>query len=190
MVKASVNGMAKTRQWQTDRLLIRRFKQDDLEGLYELQGDPQATEFIGGVWTLERTREILPAIVASYEKSDLSWLAVTDRCDGTFLGVCWIAPLSQKMCDALGSGPHVELGYRYVRRHWGNGYASEAGHAMLRRGFVEVGLTQIVAITYPENTASSGVLAKLGMTYTSTFSADGRAIDLYALNRDDYLKRA
>lgn len=190
MVKASANGVAANRQWQTERLLIRRFRQDDLEGLYELQRDPLATEFIGGVWTLEKTREMLPAIIASYEKSDLSWLAVTARRDGTFLGVCWIGPLSQKMCDAMGSGPHVELGYRYVRRHWGHGYATEAGHAMLRRGFVEVGLTQIVAVTYPENIASSRVLTKLGMTYASTFSADDRAIDLYELNRDDYLRRA
>ncbi len=80
----------------------------------------------------------------------------------------------------------MELGYRYVRRHWGNGYATEAGRAMLRRGFEELGLPQIVAIVRPENTASDRVLNKLCMQYCKSATRDdGVTVKYYTPGRDE-----
>ena len=169
------------REWRTARLLIRRLREDDLPGLYELHGDAEAMKFLGGIWTLDRTREVLHAIIANYETRGLEWRAVTDRRNRAFLGVCWLGQLSSKACQALGSGPHVELGYRYLRGHWGQGYATEAGAAMLHRGFAELELDEIVAIVDPHNVASDRVINKLGMTYRRTFLLCGRPIKFYTL---------
>jgi RimJ/RimL family protein N-acetyltransferase len=168
--------------WETDRLILRRFREDDLEGLFELHGDPAAMHFLGVPWTKEKTRETLAKIIANYEKTDLDWHAVERKSDSAMIGVCWLGRLGARWDNALGPG-HIELGYRYAKRFWGNGYASEAGAAMLRRGFDELKLPQIVAICDVLNTASDRVIQKLGMQYQKTFEQEGLTIKFYTLDR-------
>jgi ribosomal-protein-alanine N-acetyltransferase len=179
--------MPASHEWHTPRLIIREFREQDAAGLTELHADPEATRFIGGVWPPGRAKEILPLIISKYPTSEYEWFAVARREDDAFLGVCWLGPLSPRWCEALGVGPQIELGYRYVRRYWGNGYATEAGRAMLGRGFEELDLPQIVAIVRPENVASDRVLIKLGMHYRKTAARDDRVtVKYYALSRDEY----
>jgi [ribosomal protein S5]-alanine N-acetyltransferase len=182
--------MATRFEWQTPRLLIRRFREDDLEGFYELQGDPEATQFIGGPWTREKTRQTLDLIIANYAHKDLEWHAVVDRRDGTFLGICWLGPLGERWCKALGSGPHIEVGYRFVRRHWNKGYATEAGRAILAWGFQDLGLQEIVSIVDVKNVASDRVLQKLGLQFQRTFVHDGLTIKFYRLTKEQYRTRS
>ncbi len=179
--------MPANHEWHTPRLLIREFREEDAAGLTELHSDPEATRFIGGVWPADRSKEILPLIVSKYQTNEYEWFAVARREDDVFLGVCWLGQLSPRWCEALEIGPQIELGYRYVRRHWGNGYATEAGRAMLRRGFEELELPEIVAIVRPDNVASDRVLNKLGMHYRkSATRADGVTVKYYTLGRDEY----
>jgi [ribosomal protein S5]-alanine N-acetyltransferase len=173
--------------WITPRLSIRRFRETDWRDLHELQGDPQATEFIGGAWSQEKTRQVTNAIVASYESKDLEWFAVADRATDIVFGVCWLGTLNAKWCDALGIPlQEIQLGYRYARRHWGHGYATEAGRAMLARGFDQLKLPRIVAIVDVRNCSSERVLQKLGMKYTRDAALDGVAIRQYSIEAKDF----
>lgn len=174
--------------WLTPRLRIRQFRADDWRDLYELHGDPQAMQFLGGVWSEQKTREVLSKIIAAYEQTELEWLAVADRNTDAVLGVCWLNPLQSKWCDALGIGPSIQLGYRYARKHWGQGYATEAARAMLQRGFNELNLSRIVAIVDVNNTASERVLQKLRMTCTGSAECDGIRIRGYALEQNAWLQ--
>jgi RimJ/RimL family protein N-acetyltransferase len=175
-------------QWHTPRLIIRELREQDAAGLTELHADPEATHFIGGVWQPGRAKEILPLIIRNYQTNKYEWFAVARKEDDAFLGVCWLGPLGAKWCEALQIETPIELGYRYVRRHWGNGYATEAGQAMLRRGFEELELAEIVAIVRPDNVASDRVLNKLGMRYrkSATRDSDGVTVKYYTLSRDEY----
>ena len=101
--------------WQTPRLSIREFRTDDWQDLHALQGDPEATKFVGGPWSPEKTREVTDRIVEAYPDKPLEWFAVADRSTDRVLGVCWLGQLSPKYCEALGWGPEIELGYRYAR---------------------------------------------------------------------------
>lgn len=65
-------------------------------------------------------------------------------------------------------GPEVELAYHFGRAWWGRGYATEAAIASLEYGFRECGLTEIIAICYPEHAASRRVMEKAGMRYAGT----------------------
>jgi RimJ/RimL family protein N-acetyltransferase len=116
----------------------------------------------------------------------LKWLAVTDRKTGKVLGTCWLGKLNAKWCKALGIGEPIELGYRYAKRHWGKGYAKEAARAMLRRGFEELNLLEIVAIVDIRNGASERVLQKLGMKYRSGAECEGITIRFYSITRDEF----
>ena len=167
--------------WETERLILRRFREDDLEGLFELHGDPEAMYFLGAPWTREKTGDTLARIIANYAKSDLDWHAVERKSDGAMIGVCWLGRLGVRWESALGPGL-IELGYRYARRFWGNGYATEAGAAMLRRGFEELKLPRIMAIVDERNIASDRVVQKLRMTYQRTFEQQGMRIKYYTID--------
>lgn len=60
--------------------------------------------------------------------------------------------------------PAVEVGWRLARGHWGRGYATEAARASLRFGFDELGLDEIVSMTYRGNLRSIAVMERIGMT--------------------------
>ena len=172
--------------WKTPRLLIRRFRVEDWRDLYDLQGDPEATRFIGGVWTEERTHETVKLIVANYELRELEWFAAADAGTGQVLGACWLGPMNGKWCEALGLvGPQVEVGYRFARRHWGRGYATEAATAMLRRGFEELRLPRIVSIVDVRNAASERVLQKIGMRCQRSAERDSVTVNYYSLDRHE-----
>jgi RimJ/RimL family protein N-acetyltransferase len=173
--------------WQTPRLTIRQLRPDDWKDLHALQGDPEATKFIGGPWSPDKTREVANRIVAAYPDKPLEWFAVADRSTDRVLGVCWLGQLNPKWCDALGWGPEIELGYRFARPFWSRGYATEAGDAMLRRGFSELGLKTIVAIVDALNPASERVMQKLGMTRAADGERDGITLRGYRIDRDAFL---
>ena len=59
----------------------------------------------------------------------------------------------------------VEAGWRIMKEHWGNGYATEAAREALRYGFEELGLDEIVAFTTVTNTPSRRVMERIGMTH-------------------------
>jgi ribosomal-protein-alanine N-acetyltransferase len=178
------------RPLRTQRLTIRPFRRKDLSGLYELQSDPEATRFVGGVWTLESTRTVLHTIIANYARKHLEWYAVAERRTGAFVGVCFLTALSPRWCEEIDAKAHVELGYRFVRRHWGQGYATEAAEAMLEWGFRRLELDEIVSIVRPENVASVRVLERLGMQLHQTFYHHAEPIRLHAITRAEFYARS
>ena len=60
--------------------------------------------------------------------------------------------------------PAVEVGWRLAREHWGHGYASEGARAALNFGFHELGLAEIVSMTYRGNLRSIAVMERIGMS--------------------------
>jgi RimJ/RimL family protein N-acetyltransferase len=173
--------------WQTPRLNIRHLRIDDWADLHALQGDPEATRFIGGPWSAQKTREVIGRIIEAYPTNPLEWFAVADRSTDRVMGVYWLGPLSREWCEPLGWGQEIQLGYRYARSAWNRGFATEAGHAMLRRGFVELGLETIVAIVDVLNPASERVMQKLGMTLVAHGTRDDITLRGYRINRDAFL---
>lgn len=62
----------------------------------------------------------------------------------------------------------AEAGWRLVRRHWSQGYATEGASALLAHGFTTVGLDTVWAETMAVNLPSRRVMAKLGMRHVRT----------------------
>ena len=67
----------------------------------------------------------------------------------------------------------VDVGFRFMRVHWGKGYATEAARASLQYGFNEYSLDRIVGRAMKENAASLRVLEKLGMRFQKEFEDEG-----------------
>jgi ribosomal-protein-alanine N-acetyltransferase len=76
-------------------------------------------------------------------------------------------------------GPDVELVYEIERDHWGRGIATEVAGACLDVAFEQLGLARVVALSYPENTASVRVMQKIGMRDDGQFDAYGHRMMRY-----------
>ena len=95
--------------------------------------------------------------------------------DGEFLGYTGIMRLPPE--HPLGA--QMEIGWRLVRRAWGNGYATEAAQASLEDAFGRIGLNEVLAFTAPDNLRSQAVMARLRLqrdpSRDFTAETEGRA---------------
>ena len=156
---------------ETDRLLLRRFTDADVDDLVELDADPEVTRFItNGEPTARQTvaDEILPAYLAYYRRyPGYGFWAVIEKATGNFLGWFHLRPDPDRPVS-----DEPELGYRLRRDSWGKGYATEASRALIDRAFAELGATRVYAETMTVNAASRRVMEKAGLRLVRTFHAD------------------
>jgi RimJ/RimL family protein N-acetyltransferase len=152
---------------ETERLVLRRFTEDDVDNLVELDGDPDVMRFINGGRPTPRDEienAVLPAFLDYYERFAGSgfWGAV-EKSTGRFVGWFHFRP-------AEGAQPgEVELGYRLRRSAWGKGYATEGSRALIDKGFAELGVQRVFATTMVVNVASRRVMEKARLQFVRTF---------------------
>jgi RimJ/RimL family protein N-acetyltransferase len=82
----------------------------------------------------------------------------------------------------------LEIGYRYLRKAWGQGVGMEAARVVLDHGFRSLRLDPIVAVAHPENWASRRVLEKIGLRSEGLARHYGQSLAFYRLNRAEYLE--
>jgi RimJ/RimL family protein N-acetyltransferase len=165
----------------TARLRLRSRTLDDLDDNLAMDLDPEVHRhiFLHSPPDPEAHRAGLRERIASGWPQQGGLWVVEWRAQPGFLGWCGLFPL-----EASGL---IEIDYRYVRRAWGQGVATEAGRAVLDHGFRALGLDPIVAVTRRENLASRHVLEKLGLAYRGLRFHYGLDLAFYELSRGEYL---
>lgn len=152
---------------ETERLVLRRFTEDDADNLFDLDGDPEVMRFITGGEPTPRDEiedDVLPEFLLYYEHfSGFGFWAAIERYTGEFLGWFHFRP------PEGGSPDEAELGYRLRKSAWGKGYATEGSRALIRKGFAELGVRRVFAETMAVNLASRRVMEKSGLSYVRTF---------------------
>jgi RimJ/RimL family protein N-acetyltransferase len=152
---------------QTERLVLRRFTEHDVDLLVELDSDPEVMHFITGGRPTTRQEvelEILPAYLGYYERyAGYGFFAVSERSTGDFVGWFHFRPENEDDPD------QIELGYRLRRSAWGKGYATEGSRALIEKGFRELGVERVYATTMVVNVGSRRVLEKAALRYVRTF---------------------
>ncbi|GAA4385254.1 GNAT family N-acetyltransferase [Hymenobacter koreensis] len=165
---------------QTDRLALRPITLDDLDTVFRLDSDPDVMRYIIPPRTYEGAREYVEEILTNYERfPGLGRWAIIEKSTGAFVGV--------QVLKHLETSGHIEVGYRYFPAYWGRGFATEMTRAVLRYGFGELGLQQIVGVTSPENLASQHVLGKCGLRFQHMAEFYGGPVRFYTLNAADFL---
>lgn len=154
---------------ETERLVLRRFTEADVDRLFDLDRDPEVMRFLTGGRPTPRDQiehEILPALLRSSARfAGYGRWAAIEKATGDFVG--WFG-----LCPTNGAAPdEPELGYRLRRSAWGNGYATEGSSALIRKAFAELGARRVVATTMTVNTDSRWVMEKAGLTLVRTYHA-------------------
>jgi RimJ/RimL family protein N-acetyltransferase len=145
----------------TERLLLRRWREEDREPFAALNTDPEVMAHFPAHLTRDESDRTVDRIEAEFERRGFGLWAVEvvggdTACIG-FIGL-WVPPFEAHFT------PAVEVGWRLARRHWGLGYAPEGAAAALDHGFAVLGLDEIVSMTTVGNAKSRRVMEKLGMT--------------------------
>jgi RimJ/RimL family protein N-acetyltransferase len=142
---------------QTERLKLRPYADSDVAELVPLIGTREVaatTLRIPHPYAESDARAFFRMIEENPERI---WLAITLRSDGRQIGGIGLTVAEQHQ--------HAELGYWLGAPYWGQGYATEAAHEMLRYGFKDLGLHRIFASHFKANLASGRILKKLGMRH-------------------------
>jgi RimJ/RimL family protein N-acetyltransferase len=152
---------------ETERLVLRRFTDDDVENLVELDSDPDVMRFINGGRATARDEienDVLPAFLDYYERYEgYGFWAATEKSTEQFVGWFHFRPVKGAPSD------EVELGYRLRRSAWGKGYATEGSRALIEKGFADLGVRRVFASTMVVNVASRRVMEKAGLKFVRTF---------------------
>lgn len=147
---------------ETARLLLRRWRVDDLDALVQVFAKPEVWWFpFKRGWTARETEGFLHRKLDEWATRGWSHWAVIHKPDVALIGFIGLSPpvfLPEVM-------PTVEVGWRLDPAYWGRGLATEGGRAALDAGFGVLGLEEIVSIYEPDNVASGRVMAHLGMTH-------------------------
>jgi RimJ/RimL family protein N-acetyltransferase len=130
-------------------------------GLVELNSDAEVMRFITGGALMTRVESQMQSdrIAEHWRTYGFGLWAAIEAVSGRMLGFAGLAhPLWLPGWDRS-----VEVGWRFARHAWGNGYATEAGLAGLRYGFEQLRLREIISLIHPENERSLAVAGRLGM---------------------------
>jgi len=144
---------------RTARLLLRAWREDDLEPFARLNADPRVMEHFPAPLTRAQSDALVARIRAHFEQHGFGLWAVE---------VVGVAPLvgfvglNVPGFEAAFT-PCVEIGWRLAREHWGHGYATEGARAALQFAFDRLRLPEVVSFTVPANLPSRRVMERLGL---------------------------
>ena len=173
---------------RTERLLLRQWRDGDLDTLATMYADPEVMRYIrdGSVQSRQETAEHLDRMRQHWAEHDFGLFAAELAETGELTG--WVGLAVPYFLPEL--LPTVEIGWRLARSFWGAGLATEGARAALRFGLVDQGLERLVSIRHVENVRSARVMEKIGLTFDrrTTVPGNGRAVDVYAITRDEYVK--
>lgn len=173
---------------ETERLILRPWREEDVEALYKYACDPDIGPIAG--WaphtSLENSLEIIRTVFATPE----TYAVVLKETDEP-IGSCAIM-FSNSLHTAEMNQSEAEIGYWIGKSYWGQGIIPEAVRALLSRSFDELGLAAVWCGYYDGNIKSKRVCEKCGFKFHHTKwdvvspLGDKRTEHLYIMTKEDY----
>jgi RimJ/RimL family protein N-acetyltransferase len=145
---------------ETERLIVRRFAEDDFDALFAIQSRPDVARWLywdaRGAGEVRRSLENKLRGATLAEDGDCISLAVVRKDSGELIGDCTICLRSREHRQG-------EIGFIFHPDHHGQGFATEAARVLLELCFVDLHLHRVIGRLEARNAASAGVLERIGM---------------------------
>lgn len=166
-------------EFTTARLRLRPRGHADIPALLLLHADSAVMRFVGGPYTdpAAHRAELIERIERDYGPGLGYWSVFLQDDPERYLGWMVLVPLE-------GRGPDVEIGWRFARAAWGQGYASEAGRCLLRYGLETRRLKRVLAVLDPQNSRSAQVARRIGMQEAGYRQAYGQRCAVFTAERE------
>ncbi len=146
---------------QTERLLLRPWLDSDRAPFAAINRDPDVMRDLGGPVDGAATDAMIDRQHRVQAEQGHCFWAVERSADARLIGFCGLRSGGHA---GTGVADELEIGWRLARDCWGQGYAKEAATASMAWGFANTERARITAWTVPANTASWGLMQRLGMT--------------------------
>lgn len=170
---------------ETERLILRELDYSDESDLFEMDSDPEVHLYIENnpVKSMDEITKVIGMLKGQYKENGIARWAVVDKLTGECMGWSGLKYFSQPLNN---HNNFYELGYRFKKKHWGKGFATESSIAIVDYGFNNLDIDRIFAITDPGNFDSKKVLGKLGFNYQETFDYEGDLTDWFELTKQNW----
>ncbi|WP_310992789.1 GNAT family N-acetyltransferase [Aequorivita marina] len=170
---------------ETERLLMRDLMQEDAEAMFEMDSDADVHTYLGNnpIASLDEAKGYIAAVQKQYKEHGIGRWAVVEKESGDFVGWSGFKLITEVVNGRTG---YYDLGYRFLKKRWGRGYASETAIASLNYGFNKLNFNEVVGIADVEHTASNRILKKVGLLKRNTFEYDGTLHNFYSLTKEEY----
>jgi RimJ/RimL family protein N-acetyltransferase len=161
----------------TDRLVLRPFRDDDLDAYAEICADPEVMRYLGDGKPLSRAEawRQMAFIVGHWQLKGFGLWAVEEKASGALIGRAGLLHPE--------GWPGFELGWTLGRQWWGKGYATEAARMALRYAFEELDRDHVISLIRPENHPSIRVAERLGERLEGEVELFGGRTLIYGMDR-------
>ena len=165
---------------QSERLLLRWFREEDYEQFCKICSDPEVMRFLGDgkpMTAMEVWRQMATFMGHWYFRGYGIW-AVQEKSTGNLVGrIGFMNPAGW---------PGFELGWTLGREFWGRGFATEGARRALEYAFTEMDRDHVISLIAPENIASTKVAERLGEKVEGQTEVLEHKVLIYGIARDDW----
>ena len=163
--------------FETPRLILRQFTDEDAPLILQLNNDPEIVKYVHEpvLETEEQAKNIILNIILPQYKNNLGRWAIHLKTNNEFIGWCGLKQVPAR--------DEIDLGYRLKKFSWGKGFATEAAKYTLDHGFKKLKLELITGRAHIENIVSIKVLEKIGMQFISQDNVDDCPVRTYTISK-------
>src|SRR5881398_3079079 len=170
-------------QLETERLILRSFREEDVNVMARLFANPDFMRFSLGVF-IERAQTVaFIEKVMGWERAGMpSQFAVVPRGEHAIVGYCGFFHHAEVPGE-------IEIGYRLHPDYWNRGLITEAARTVRDHGFADLKLPRVISLIHPENIPSRRVAEKNGMKVEKEITFRGFPTLVYAIIREQCLAK-
>lgn len=168
-------------QLETERLILRSFREEDVYVLARLFANPDFMRFSLGVFTERKQTVAFIEKVMGWDRAGIpSQFAVVPRGEEAIVGYCGFFQHAEVPGE-------VEIGYRLHPDYWNRGLITEAARAVRDHAFTDLRLPRLISLIHPENIPSRCIAEKNGMKVEKEITFRGFPTLVYAITREQWL---
>lgn len=170
---------------ETERFILREILLTDIDGMFELDSDPDVHKYLGNqpVTEKEQLVNVINFIRQQYLDNGIGRWAIIDKKTKDFIGWTGLKFVSDLTNNHKN---YYDLGYRLIKKYWGKGIASETAIAMLKYAFEHLQAEEVYAMADCNNDGSNKVLKKVGLNCIEKFYLEGIEHNWYKIERKEY----
>lgn len=172
---------------ETERVLLRRLRPDDLEPLFALYRDPDIRRYFPeGTLTHAETSAELDWFVngGDPQHPKLGLWAAIEKTSGAFIGRSGLIPWE------IGGETEIEIAYLLAKSHWGRGLGTEIARALVRHGFETLSLERLTALIDPDNEPSRRTALAAGLRFERHLLHEGTPCNIHAITATEWRAQA
>lgn len=170
---------------ETNRIILRELVLEDAPAMFEMYSDPEVLKYLGEkpIQTIKEAEDIILMVRKQYEDYGIGRWAIVNKETDEFVG--W-GGLKYRTDLTNGYTNYYDVGYRLIRRFWGQGYATESAVASVKYAFTELNAPAVYAMANCDNLGSINALHKTGLKITGRYNDKGILCEWFEMTKEDW----